>query len=286
MATKKKAGWAEMPAEGRFEFGGEALKKAWKELHAGDAEPYPDEKRATALLKSVGKAAPKGLDAASLATALQDAWRAFHEGRFEAAWEGGLALGPLGASVAVKAGGIHAAYLVDDDNARLARFQAAVALAEDAIAALPDEANSHYRRAFALGRYSQGISIVKALKDGLAGKVRESLDAALALAPDHAEAHLAMAVYHAEVVSKVGGMIAGLTYGAKASEAEKHIAKALKLVPKAPVAHLEHGNVLLLLQGRKGEDAAATAFEKAAGLKPRDAMEWLDAREAAGMIDE
>jgi len=286
MATKKKAGWAEMPAEGRFEFGGDALKKSWKDLHAGDGEPYPDEKRAAAMLKAAGKSAPKGLDAASLAASLQDAWRAFHEGRFEAAWEAGLALGPLGASVAVKAAGIHGAYLVDDENTRLARFQAAMGLAEDAIVALPEEANSHYRRAFALGRYSQGISIVKALKDGLAGKVRDSLDRALALAPDHAEAHLAMAVYHAEVVSKVGGMIAGLTYGAKASEAEKHVAKALKLVPKSPVAHLEHGNVLLLLNGRKGEAAAAEAFEKAAGLKPRDAMEWLDAREAAGMIEE
>ena len=121
--------------------------------------------------------------------------------------------------------------------------------------------------------------------ESLAGKVRESLDKALAIEPDHAEARLAMAVYHAEVVSKVGGLIGGMTYGAKASEAEKHLAAALKLMPKSPVAHLEQGNVALLLHGAKGEDAAAAAYEKAAGLKPRDAMEWLDARHAASQIE-
>ena len=286
MATKKKSGWATLPAKApKFDFSGDALKKAWKDLHAGDAEPYPDAKRAAALLKAAGKAAPKDLDADGVATQLQEGWRAFHEGRFEAAHEAGRALGVLGASLATKALGIHAAYLVDDDAERLQRFEFVTAIAEQAIDALPAEANSHYRRAFGLGRYSQGISIVKALKQGLAGKVRESLDKTLAIEPDHAEARLAMAVYHAEVVSKVGGLIGGMTYGAKASEAEKHLAAALKLMPKSPVAHLEQGNVALLLHGSKGEDAAAAAYEKAAGLKPRDAMEWLDARHAASQIE-
>lgn len=286
MASKKKSGWAAMPAKApSFDFGGDALKKAWKDLHAGDAEPYPDAKRAAALIKAAGKASPKGLDAEVLAKALQDGWRAFHEGRFEEAFKAGESLGVLGASLATKALGIHAAYLVEDEAQQLERFETVAELAEAAIDALPDEANSHYRHAFGLGRYSQHISIVKALKEGLAGKVRASLDRTLELQPDHAEARLALAVYHAEIVSKVGAMIGGLTYGAKASEAEKHLASALKLMPKSPVAHLEQGNVLLLLKGGKGEDAAAAAYEKAAGLKPRDAMEWLDAREAAAQIE-
>jgi hypothetical protein len=43
--------------------------------------------------------------------------------------------------------------------------------------------------------------------------------------------------------------------------------------------------MILLLQGDKGEDAAATAYEKAAKLKPRDAMESLDARHAREQIE-
>jgi tetratricopeptide (TPR) repeat protein len=276
-----KSAWAAFPHDAKgYAYAGDALKKAWPKLHAGDAEPFPDAKRAGALIKAAGKAAPKGLDADALAAALQDAWRAFHRGDFKAAFDAGQALGPVGASVAVKALGIHATYLVDDEAEQLKRYEQAAKIAETAVAALPDEANSHYRHAFALGRYSQGLSIAKALKAGIAGKVRGALDATLELEPKHAEAHTAMALYHAEIINKIGGMIGGLTYGAKAADAEKHIKNALKLTPDSPIAHIEHGNVLILLHGDKQEDAAAAAYEKAAKLKPLDAMEALDANYA------
>ena len=281
-----KSTWAAFPHDAKgFAYAGDALKKAWPRLHAGDCEPFPDDKRAAALIKAAGKSAPKGMDAATLATTLQDAWRAFHRGDFKAAFETGDKLGPVGASVAAKALGIHATYLVDDDAEKLKRFEQAAALAEAAIRALPDDANSHYRHAFALGRYSQGLSIAKALKQGIAGKVRASLDAALGLAPKHAEAHTALALYHAEIIGKIGAMIGGLTYGAKASEAESHIKTALKLTPDSPIAHIEHGNVLMLLHGEKREDAAAAAYEKAAGLEPADAMEALDAAYARAQLE-
>ncbi|MBW8807622.1 hypothetical protein IEQ11_10110 [Lysobacter capsici] len=281
-----KTAWAAFPHDAKgYAYAGDALKKAWPKLHAGDAEPYPDAKRAAALIKAAGKAAPKGLDADALATALQDAWRAFHRGDFKAAFDAGQALGPAGASVAVKALGIHATYLVDDEAEQLKRYEQAAKLAEAAVAALPDEANSHYRHAFALGRYSQGISIAKALKAGIAGKVRSALDTTLELEPKHAEAHTAMALYHAEIINKIGGMIGGLTYGAKAAEAEKHIKNAVKLTPDSPIAHIEHGNVLMLLHGDKQEAAAAAAYEKAAKLKPLDAMEALDAAYAKEQLE-
>ena len=281
MASK----WATFPHDAKaFAYTGDTLKKAWPKLHAGDCEPFPDTKRAATLLKAAGKAAPK-LDADALTTALQDAWRAFHHGDFQAAFEAGEALGPIGASVATKALGIHATYLVKGDADRLKRFEQAARLAEAAIKALPDDANSHYRHAFALGRYSQGLSIAKALKQGIAGKVRDSLDTALELAPKHAEAHTALALYHAEIIGKIGAMIGGLTYGAKASEAESHIRTALKLTPDSPIAHIEYGNVLMLLHGDKQEDAAAAAYEKATRLKPQDAMEALDAAYAREQLE-
>ena len=202
-----KSAWAAFPHDAKaFAYTGDALKKAWPKLHAGDCEPYPDEKRAAALIKAAGKQAPKGMDASQLAETLQDAWRAFHRGDFKTAFDAGEALGPIGASVAVKALGIHATYLVDADAEKLKRFEQAAKMAEVAVKALPDDANSHYRHAFALGRYSQGLSIAKALKEGIAGKVRAALDATLEIAPKHAEAHTAMALYHAEIISKIGAM--------------------------------------------------------------------------------
>lgn len=285
MATRKR-GWAKFPHDTKaFDLAGDKLKKAWPVLHAGDGEPFPDAKRAGALLKSAGTKVPKGIDAEALSSQLQSAWRAFHQGEFQQAFEISEPLGPVGASVAIKALGIHATYLVEDQDEQLARFNQAVELAEAAIAALPDEANSHYRHAFALGRYSQRISVAKALKMGLAGKVRSSLDKTLALDPKHAEAHTAMAIYHAEIIGKIGALIGGMTYGAKASEADKHIAQALKLTPDSPIAHVEQANLLLLLHGDKKETAAANAYEKAAKLKPHDAMEKLDGEFAREQIE-
>jgi hypothetical protein len=264
-----------------FDYAGDKLAKAWKALHAGDLEPFPDEKHVARLLKANTKL---GKDAGRIAAQLQEAWRAFHRGDFQDAHDAGVALKALGASVAIKAGGIHAAYLLKSDKDKLARYSALADLAEDAVAALPDEANSHYRRAFALGRYSQCLSIAQALAQGIAGKVKSSLDAALKLAPKHAEAHTALGLYHAEIVGKVGGMLAKLTYGASAGEAEKQLKEALKLTPDSPIAWIEYGNAQLLLQGGKGEDAAATAFDKAARLLPHDAMESLDAAWAKAQL--
>jgi tetratricopeptide (TPR) repeat protein len=285
MATKK-GGWAKFPHESKtFDYAGDKLAKAWPALHAGDGEPFPDDKRAAALIKAAGKKAPKVLDAAALASALQEAWRAFHRGDFQQAFEAGEALGSVGASVAIKAIGIHATHLVDDEDEQLKRYDIAAKMADEAVAALPGEANSHYRQAFAWGRYSQLINIAKALKMGLAGKVRAALDQTVSLNPKHAEAHTALALYHGEIIAKIGSLIGGMTYGAKASEAEKHIAQALKLTPDSPIAHIEQANLLLLLHGDKKETAAANAYEKASKLKPHDAMEALDAAFARAQIE-
>lgn len=273
MANKK---WAAFKHSGKaFDFSGDKLARSWPALHAGDLEPFPDSARLAVLLKNNSKLG-KAADADKFAATLQDGWRAFHQGDFQSAFELGEGLGHLGATLASKAMGIHATYLVADQSEKLKRFEAAAAQALAAQETLPAEANVFYFHAFTLGRYSQLISISKALTQGLAGKVRASLETTLKLAPKHAEAHTALALYHAEVVGKVGGLIAGLTYGAKAALAEEHIRTALKLTPNAPIAHIEHGNVLMLLYGSKREDDAAGSYAKAAKLKPQDAMEALD----------
>jgi hypothetical protein len=282
MATKKMA-WAAFPGKSAaFTYDGVKLQKAWDALHTGDGEPYPDVKRSEALLKAAGKAAPP-LNAEQLSERLQDAWRAFHAGDFQQAFELGSSLGPIGASVACKALGIHTTYLVKKPEDRLERFEQVAELAEQAISVLPKEANSHYRMAFGNGRYSQGISITKALKLGIATKVKHALDTCLKLNPKHAEAHLASALWHAEIIGKVGAMIGGLTYGAKRKLAEEHMKTALKLAPKMPIVHVENAQMLLLLD-EDNEQEAADAFERATLLKPMDAMDYLDARFAQEQI--
>jgi len=280
-----KKAWATFPHDSKaFDYAGDKLAKHWDALHAGDCEPFPDADRVAAVLKKHPKAG-KAAEAAKIAEALQQAWRDYHKGNFQAAFEAGEKLGPIGASVAVKAAGIHAVYLLDDEKEQLKCWEQLSGMAEAAAGVLPDECNTHYRHAFALGRYSQSISIAKALSQGLAGKVKISLDKTLKLAPKHAEAHTALGLYHAEIINKVGGMIGGLTYGAKASLGEELLQKAIKLTPASAIAHIEYGNGLMLLYGDKREDDAAAAYEKAAKLKPRDAMEKLDVEFAKSQLE-
>jgi tetratricopeptide (TPR) repeat protein len=283
MASKKTT-WAAFPVSNKaFIYDGIKLSKAWKTLHLGDGEPFPDARRAQALLKAAARHAPP-LDATELSEQLQCAWRAFHAGEFQQAFELGSSLGVIGSSVATKALGIHSNYLVKKTEDKLHRFEQLAVLAEQAIAALPNEANSYYRMAFGYGRYSQGISIGKALKMGLAGKVKIALDSCLNLNPKHAEAHLASALWHAEIVHKVGSMLAGFTYGAKQRLAEEHMKTALKLAPDMPIVHSEHAQMLLLLDERGNAQAAADAFERATKLTAMDAMDYLDAHFAQTQI--
>lgn len=282
MATKK---WAAFPHPNKaFDYSGDKLEKAWSKLHAGDQEPFPDEAEIGKLIKA-GSGLGKAADAAKIAARLQEGWVAYHAGEFQEAHDIGDALGPLGAVLANKAIGIHAVYLIDDEKEKLKRFDALAKRAEAAMAALPKQANSHYFRAFGLGRYSQLISITKALSQGLAGKVKESLDVTLKFAPKHAEAHTALGLYHAEIVGKVGGMIASLTYGAKASTAEDLCKAALKLTPDAPIALIEYANALMLIHGDKKEDEAAALYAKAIKIKPKDAMDALDIAAAKASLE-
>ncbi len=282
MAAKK---WVKFPhTSAAYDYAGAKLAKAWDRLHAGDQEDFPDKKHVAALQKRYPKLKEAG-DAEAISIALQDAWRDFHRGEFQKAAEAGEGLGVIGATVANKAEGIYATYLAKEAD-RGAHFERCARRAEAAIAAMPDEANAHYFHAFALGRYSQTISITKALAQGLGGKIRESLERTLKLAPKHAEAHTAMGLYHAEIIDKIGALVGGLTYGAKADTGMKHFQEALKLTPQSPIAHIEYGNGLLMMYGKKRAPDVVKAYEAAVSLKPADAMEALDIENAKGELED
>jgi tetratricopeptide (TPR) repeat protein len=252
--------WVAFPHDASgFLYPGAALRKNWKRLHRGDLEPYPSGKKQAAL---------------------ESAWRAFHAGQYQAAVEEGSALGAPGVVIACKAAGVYATYLAPDARAALAVLTTAVQRAEQAIEASPDAANSHYFHAFVLGRYSQQLSIVQALAQGLGGKVRASLARALEIAPGHAEAHTASGLFHAEIIDKVGALAGRLSYGASRDQALRHFDTALRLHPDAPIAHLEYARGLRLLAGKEQAAQVRRLLAQAAKLEPADAMERLDCEAA------
>jgi len=245
--------WNKFPYDNSpFDYQGTALKKAWNDLHDGDLEPYPSDE------------------------ILQEAWRCYHRGDFQQAVVLGDECGLSGYVVANKACGMYAHHLEDQEQRKIACYQSAIERSEKAMAEYGDQANSHHFYAFNLGRYSQTISIVKALKQGVGGKIFKALSRALQIQPKHADAHTAMGLYHAEIIDKVGKLIGGMTYGANDKKAVEHFQTALKLAPRSPIAHIEYGNGLYMLYGDNKLDEVSELFETATEFTPRDAVEKLD----------
>jgi tetratricopeptide (TPR) repeat protein len=246
------AKWTAFPHLGEYRLDAEGVTRNWSRLHAGDAEPLP-------------------ADAAVL-----EAWVLFHNGEFHRALQAGLQAGGAGITVANKAACIYANYLEKKEKSRLDLFLEAAQRAEAQAAAEPQNANAWYWHAYALGRYSQAISVAKALAQGLGGKVKDALERTIQLQPRHADAHIALGAFHAEVIDKVGTLIGGMTYGAKKDIGLKLFQQALRIHPTSPIALIEYANGLVMLEGEKKMPEATRLYEQAAALQPLDAMERLD----------
>jgi len=246
------AKWTAFPHLGDFQFDTASVKKQWARLHAGDAEPLPED------------------------SAVLDAWALFHNGEFQKAAEAGIKAGGDGITVANKATAIYANYLEKKEKTKLDLFVEVAQRAEAQAAENAKNPNAWYWQAYALGRYSQGISVAKALAQGLGGKVKEALEKTIKLQPKHADAHIALGAFHAEVIDKVGSLIGGMTYGAKKDVGIKLFQQALKINPASAIGMIEYANGLVMLEGDRKLKEATKLYEQAAGSKPIDAMEQMD----------
>ena len=254
------AKWTAFPYE-LYPFDAAKVKKQWARLHAGDAEPLPKEAK------------------------LLDAWALFHAGEFQKAFDAGLKAGGAGITVANKAQSIYANYLEKSEKTKLAMFQEVMSRAEAQAVDEPKNPNAHYWLAYAIGRYSQGISVAKALSQGLGTKVKHALEATIKLAPKHADAHIALGAFHAEVIDKVGSLL-GKTQGANKATGLAMFQQALKLTPHSAIAMVEYANGLVMLEGDKRMKDAEKLYADAAACTPADAMERLDVELAKAELED
>ena len=257
------AKWTAFPHPDKaYRYTAATLKSHWERLHQGDCEPFPKDAK------------------------VQEAWIAFHAGEFEIASELGSKAGVAGYNAASKATNIYANYLEKSETRKLKLYQEVTARCEELQKREPKNANAFYLRAYALGRYSQGISVVKALSQGLGGIVKASLEQTLKLAPKHADAHIAYGAYHAEIIDKVGALVGGITYGAKKEAGLEHFSKALKLNPGSAIARIEYANGMIMMLGSAKMKEAEKLYQEAAKCKPADAMERLDVELAKSELED
>jgi len=256
------AKWTAFPHDNSaFQYSAASLKKHWARLHAGDAEPWPKD------------------------AAVVEAWIHFHAGDFQKAYEAGLAAGGAGLTVANKAQAIYANYLEKKEKTKLEMFLEVAERADAQQQEEPKNPAAYYWQAYAIGRYGQGISVAKALAQGLGSKVKNALEKTIELAPKHADAHIALGAFHAEVIDKVGKLL-GKTQGADTATGLKMFEAAIKLNPSSAIAMIERANGLVMLEGDKRMKEAESLYADAAACEPMDAMELLDVEMAREELED
>lgn len=255
------ARWTAFPYFGEYSFDADSVRRHWSRLHGGDAEPLPSDAR------------------------LLDAWALFHNGEFQKAMDAGLKLGLSGLTLAHKSACIYATYLEQKESARLDLYREVAERAEAHAAQDPDNPNAHYWHAYALGRYSQGISVAKALAQGLGTRVKTSLERTITLQPRHADAHIALGAFHAEVIDKVGSLIGSMTYGARKDVGLNLFEEAMRINLQSALAMVEYANALLMLEGDQKRREATRLYRQAAAFTPLDAAERLDVELARAELD-
>lgn len=254
----KIANWAELPDDFKFDYSQEQLAENWEAIHAGDGYEYP--------LNYEG-------DEDNL-SAQADGWLQFHNGEFQKAAQIGLDLGVDGAIILAKAVTGYCDYLCEDEDESLKLLKETMDICENAADEMSDCASTQFVNALIMGRYSQSISITKALAQGLGGKIKAALETALELEPNYAEAHSAMGIYHAEIIDKVGAMLGGLTYGAKKPIALKHFETSMEIAGEIAITGIEYANGLLLLGGNDAK--AVQLYQQASGCEALDAIQNCD----------
>jgi len=245
------ATWSPFTDADSVQFDATSLRTNWPRLHRCDAEPMPAD-----------------------ADVLQ-AWVLFHNGDFQQSVIMGLKAGNDGVTVANKATSVYARFLEKREKTKLDLFLEVAARAEAQQALMPRNPNAFFWQAYALNQYSQAISVAKGIAQGVGDKVKTALNRTIELCPVHADAHLALATFHAEVIDKVGALIAGMTYGADKKTGLALFKQALQLNPGSPVSLIDYANGLVMLEGAKKLKEATKLYQQAVASQPQDSLDRL-----------
>ena len=218
-----------------------------------------------ALLATVAARSDDGLGAAEEANA---------SGRFlecaELAQEAGTSEGLAFAAMCL---GSQAEYLAAKD-AEPDLVARAMALADEAIRLDPDNADAYLQSARAIGLHAGIIGNLRAIRQGLAGKTRDLVLAALERAPDEPEAHLGLAGWHADIVA--AGFIARAMFKeANKADAVKHYERALELGGDSKLVRLEYARRLPKLDRKGGRERARSLLSEAAAFPVGDFSDGL-----------
>ncbi|PPR28118.1 MAG: hypothetical protein CFH32_01421 [Alphaproteobacteria bacterium MarineAlpha9_Bin2] len=179
---------------------------------------------------------------------------------------------------------IYGHFLMQGDEA-IEIFLKARKYAEEAVVLDPKNDKAHVEMAHTMGRYSQSVGIISALKEGFSERIAAHLDDAIKLNPNNINAQISKGTWHAEIVDKAP-LIAGLIYSAYSKEARKHYNNALSLGSERIGELYEISYGLVLLGKNKDKLLATKLLLKAKQLDVKENLDSLYLKKVDELLSE
>jgi len=276
------AEWRPWPEDyPQFQYSREELTERWDELHRRDRAPFPDADYVREL------SAEPPADPEATARRLLDGWRDFHAGNFEAAFRAGFDAGPPGDFLAGRAWLIYATHMTRSEDRRRKMLKALVGFIEANLDDRDPPPTYWETAGLALiyAEYGRTLSTNRARAEDIPETVRDLVVKALEKEPAQPAALGTLGGWHAEIIDRVGGLLARMLFGAKKSEAHEYFNRALTIAPDLVQLRREYGEAILRLYGSDREDDALEQLRTATEITPLNAEDYLEQRRAEEVIE-
>ena len=179
-------------------------------------------------------------------------------GGFAAAWQAGSTSSELDDLIAAaEAANLMAQYQVSGDDEKKLWLERAQDAARRAISLYPESAEAYYQLAQAQAEIIRFVGVWS--KITLASAIKENLDACLKRDPDHARAHMGLALWHLQLARRGLGWL----YGASSEAVVPLFEQAVELAPGNIEIRKNYGFALIELEKH---DAARRQLEEALAL--------------------
>lgn len=264
------------------------MEREWSTLMRVYGAPWPSESYLQNLYARYPSLLPDAAgDPARHARDVQEAWRLFFRGDFQAARRAGDAAGFAGSFPGFLSQIMYALYLEPDLVRKHMLLQdVADRVATHAVVLKRMKKDPAFHReyalmrllhVYALGRIAEDIPVTEALRRGYAFKVVNGVDDFTGLQPEHALSPALQSGVDANVVRKVGKAMGRITFGAKQARVRAGFEATLLRIPDSAVVRYEYANALLFIDRKRGLELALAELQRAAAQKPYSALEALDA---------
>ncbi len=208
----------------------------------------------------------------------------FDAGEFLAVADEGERIGTAPAlALAARALGTYGYHLASEEE-REALYARAIGLGERAVALDPRDPQAHFQLAQAVGLHGDTIGVMEALGEGYAERMRDSIDAGLALAPADPFGHILLANWHAGILD-AAGFFGAMIYGADEDDALTHFDRALAIAPESAMVRVSYAEAILKLDDDEHGSFARAQLRTAVAFTPDTALEQLFVKRGRTILD-